>query len=250
MLRFRPLLLLLLGLVLLLLSRGVVRVQRSAQGVAPLPDGRSAQAARTDPEELVPAAPATSPAEREATRTTIRDAGDAVYLPTMFSETDSVIRRWSDADAGALRVAYIIADVPGWSPDDHEIARAAFHAWEQVGLPVRFVEVLDTADAQLIVRWVPRFSIDRSGQTDLSWDVVGRIHHAFIQLALSDSGGRALSADGRRAVALHEVGHALGLPHSDRQDDLMYPTTRRPVLTDRDIASMQLLYRLPPGSIK
>ncbi len=51
-------------------------------------------------------------------------------------------------------------------------------------------------------------------------------------------------------MALHEVGHALGLPHSDRPEDLMYPTTRRPELTPRDIATIQLLYHLPTRSIK
>jgi hypothetical protein len=140
--------------------------------------------------------------------------------------------------------------VPAWTPEDQEIARSAFRSWEQVGLPVHFVEVLDTTGAAMIVRWVPHFSIDRTGQTDLTWDETGRIHHATIQLALEDSGGRPISADGLRAVALHEVGHALGLPHSSQPADLMFPTTRHPVMTERDLATIRLLYSLPPLSIK
>ncbi|HET7042866.1 MAG TPA: matrixin family metalloprotease [Gemmatimonadales bacterium] len=249
--RARILLLLLGGALLLLLGRGAAHV-RSAGPVATPPTphlGRSAQAARTDPALLVPPRPPARGVDVEAIRLAIRDAGAAVYLPAMFSETDSVLRRWTDDDATALRVAYVLGGVPGWDPEDQAIARAAFHGWEEVA-PVRFVEVLDTADAQLIVRWIPRFAIDRTGQTDLTWDEQGRIHRAVIQLALADSGGRELAPDGLRAVALHEVGHALGLPHSDLAADLMFPATRRPALTPRDIATVQLLYRLPPVSLK
>ena len=210
---------------------------------APLP-------ARTDPAVFGPAADTTSAVRAAERRAQIEAAGNSVYLSAMFSETDSVIRRWTDADADHLRIAFVIDDLPGWTDQDQEIARGALREWEHLGLGVRFVEVLDTAGAQIVVRWLPRFTFDRTGQADLKWDGEGRVRHAQIELALADQDGRFLPADAKRAVALHEVGHALGLPHSDRAEDLMYPTTRWPVISARDSATIRLLYRLPPSSIK
>ena len=183
-------------------------------------------------------------------RAEILAAGDAVYLPAMFAETDSVLRRWDDSTARELRIVFVRDTVPGWTPELQEIARRSLAEWEGFGIGVRFVEVVDTAGAHIVVRWIPRFTFDRTGQADIEWDGAGRIRRAEIQLALADQRGRPLSAEGMRAVALHEVGHALGLPHSDREDDLMFPTTRRPELTSRDVATIRLLYRLPTGPIK
>ncbi|MEO6067308.1 MAG: matrixin family metalloprotease [Gemmatimonadales bacterium] len=186
----------------------------------------------------------------EEVRAALQEAGTSVYLPAMLAETDSLIRRWADADADHLRIAFVLEALPGWTAADRAIALSALTEWERIGIGVRFTEVLDTTGAQIVVRWVPRFTFDRTGQADLAWDQYGRIRHAAIQLALADQDGRPLPADALRAVALHEVGHALGLPHSDRPDDLMFPTTRWPGLSGRDTATIRLLYRLPTKSIK
>ncbi len=115
---------------------------------------------------------------------------------------------------------------------------------------VRFAEVLDTTGADIVVRWIDRFDIDRAGQTDLTWDQLGRVRRATISLALHSTAGAPLSDPALLSVAVHETGHAIGLPHSPDSNDVMFPSTRTSALSERDVRTAQVLYQLPPGSVK
>ncbi|HXE58385.1 MAG TPA: matrixin family metalloprotease [Gemmatimonadales bacterium] len=186
---------------------------------------------------------------RLAIRKRISEDAPATYIDSLLLTTDSVVRRWTERVAAPLRVAIVEGGTPDYQPHLVGYVYEAMHRWEALGLGLRFDVVPDTTDADIVVRWIDRFDIDRTGQADLAWDRLGRIRRASIQLALRDSAGTALSDEALLAVAVHEIGHAIGLPHSADPEDVMYPATRTGVLSPRDRRTAALLYQLPAGPI-
>lgn len=191
-----------------------------------------------------------SEAVRADARQSLSAAAGTVYFDTLFTETDSTVRRWPDSAYGSLTVAIMGNGPSGWRPEMTGFVRAAMQEWQGVVPGLRFVELLDSAGSDIEVHWVPSLGGNRTGQADLLWDRAGRIHHVDVSLALLAPDGRPLSDLGLRAVAVHELGHALGLAHSPDSADVLFPATRTPDLSQRDIATVEMLYRLPAGRIK
>lgn len=56
-----------------------------------------------------------------------------------------------------------------------------------------------------------------------------------------------------KVTAMHEMGHALGLPHSDSKDDIMFPQFRpgatKVRASERDLLTVDKLYGLPNGAM-
>jgi predicted Zn-dependent protease len=50
-------------------------------------------------------------------------------------------------------------------------------------------------------------------------------------------------------VALHEIGHLIGLPHSGDESDMMFPTSEQTRISQRDRDTARLLYALEPWTL-
>lgn len=199
---------------------------------------------------LPPSTPTIDRLARLAVRQQLSREGSLTYLDSLIVSTDSVVRRWPDRSGVPLRVSIIGGGPAGYQPRMAEFVREALGRWENAGIGVRFATVSDTSLAEISVRWIDHFDFDRAGQTDLTWDQAGRVRRAAILLALRTNTGLALPDPALLTVAVHETGHALGLPHSADSNDVMFPATQTGVLSARDLRTAQVLYQLPPGPVR
>ena len=181
----------------------------------------------------------------------IQREGAETYLPTMLASGDSALHRWGDDRAGRpVRVAVMRETAPGFREVFFANVGWAITRWNAVGLPIYLEQVADTAGADIVVTWADRLDSNRAGRADVSWDRSGRLAHVLVTLATHAPDGRQVLPSQMVALALHELGHALGLGHSPVAADALYPETSAADLTVRDRRTALLLYSIPAGSFK
>jgi len=188
---------------------------------------------------------------RSEIRRRIRASAGLTYLNEILAATpDSALHRWDGRVASPVRVSLVGAAVANFQPAFLDAVRAAFQRWQDAGVPVRFEFDGDSSLAEVRLRWRIQFETERSGQTDLQWDQDGHITSGVITLATFDPKGQPLGPDEVRVMAVHEIGHLLGLDHSPDPGDLMYAQPKVRDLSPRDIATVLLLYDLAPGTLR
>lgn len=173
------------------------------------------------------------------------------YIDELLVARDSAIARWPDRVTRPLRVFVRDGDVlESWNPDFVNAVRDAFDTWVQAGIPVRFTYVRDSASADIHVRFIDKFANGISGKTVWSRDGNHWLLSSDIQLAVLHPNGGTVTPPQMRAIALHEVGHLLGLDHTDDTGNIMSARVRVRELSEQDRATIRLIYGGPAGSLK
>ena len=224
---------------------GADSVQQSADAAPAL--ASAARTARLNTE-------ASDSIRRADARALIASRSTGTFVPDILLLSDSTLQRWPDRRATPLRV-YISEDGPnasGHVRDDYlQAVREAFTIWEGVELPLRFAFVTDSALADITVSWVTDFRGDPVlGRTKVVRDSRYWIIRSDVQLATMrrDAAG-PLEPTVVRALAIHEIGHGIGLDHARDTTVIMAPKIRARAITLADKATAQLLYSVPPGSV-
>jgi predicted Zn-dependent protease len=173
------------------------------------------------------------------------------YIGDILLARDSNVARWPDRTSHPLRVwVQALPALADWNPAYPGQVRDAFSTWEAAGAPVPFTFVVDSAAADVHVTWVDHFEEQISGKTMWARDDNWWIVDANIAIALHHNHGEPLDASAVRAIALHEIGHLLGLDHCADTTNIMTARVRVRDLSAADKATMRLIYALPPGSVK
>ena len=218
-------------------------------------DTAHAAAAPTAPPTVVPPVGAGGPSyivllARSEIRRRIRASAGSTYLnDNLTQNADSILHRWDGRVSTPVRVFFPPTTVANFQPSFLDAVRSAFQRWQEV-VPVRFNLDADSSSAEVRVQWRIQFEGERSGQTDVQWDEDGRLTGGVVTLATFDAKGQPFAPDDVRVLALHEIGHLIGLDHSPDPGDIMYAQPKVRELSPRDVRTAALLYDLAPGPLR
>ncbi|MDT8342586.1 MAG: matrixin family metalloprotease, partial [Longimicrobiales bacterium] len=180
----------------------------------------------------------------------------AAYLCAGLDEREAArVLRWDDATPEIqVNVPLPPAPDPASARALQDAAVAGILAWHGRPFPLRVRRGAASGPTDIEVEWVEALEGNQLGRAETEWTratdgTMGMCVRRFT-LALHNPlrPERDLTAREVQLTAAHEMGHALGLPHSDSSRDLMYPSNTATALSARDYQAMSALYGLRNGA--
>lgn len=166
-----------------------------------------------------------------------------VYVGSLDGKPEPPLPLWRTTTDARRTLWVHFMEPPPERPHFWDQTVRAMEAWNEVGgVPLRFERTRSARSADVEFRWIRQFEAHQAGTTDWETDGDGWLSSAVVTLATQHEGGTSMSDEFLLLVALHELGHVIGLPHSDDPSDVMHPGNRNMALSDRDVRSARQLY--------
>jgi hypothetical protein len=184
-----------------------------------------------------------------------------IEIGSDYFDLQKKIFRWNDQTKTILVYITDCSHLPGWKPENPQLVKAAFSEWERaMGGRFHFIYMPDERGSDVKIKWATRIEKEVKGGEAIginelvTWDKY--ISKSDITLSLFDPESHEVPGTMIQSIALHEIGHMLGLKaHSNYVDDVMFPHVNQIALYEpqhlshRDINTLKKVYISKPDYV-